>query len=183
MEHYLLCPRFVQHLDFFFYLFFFLSTLAVCAEKDIWAPPCVPAFSMARAGAGALHSLVPYGSEFPSFCGRCGEGIEKTHRRLRNSSEFPLQCTLWDTQHAGRTGLSVIKGLKKSSHICGFFFCQCFIFKNRWIHFFLYIIALQQIHRTQVHASTVTHIMRTLLGLFLQSLNHEKLQCQTKEYN
>lgn len=47
--------------------------------------------------------------------------------------------------------------------------------------FFLYIIALQQIHRTQVHASTVTHIMRTLLGLFLQSLNHEKLQCQTKD--
>lgn len=132
MEHYLLCRRLVQHLDFYF----FFSTLAVCAEKDIWAPPCVPAFSMARAGAGAIHSLVPYGSEFPSFCGRCGEGIEKTHRRLRNSSEFPLQCTLRDTQHAGRTGLNVIKGLKKSSHVCVFFFVSVLFLKTGESTFF-----------------------------------------------
>lgn len=82
----------------------------------------------------------------------------------------------WNTRSKVRS-LSAIKYLEVS-HV---FVSVLFLKTGESTFFFLYIIALQQIHRTQVHASTVTHIMRTLLGLFLQSLNHEKLQCQTKD--
>ena len=46
---------------------------------------------------------------------------------------------------------------------------------------FLYIIALQHLHKTQVHASTVTHRMRTLPGkkTYTQPLN----QCEKYSVN
>lgn len=54
-------------------------------------------------------------------------------------------------------------------------FYQCFIVKNSESTF-LYIIALQQLHKTQVHASIVTYRMKTWSGykIYGQPLN----QCE-----
>lgn len=111
---------------------------------DRGAAPCLPPVSTGCGRAGPLPAPVPPGPALPGVCGGGGKGTGEADRagEVTPRTCVPAERHSAEKRGAFRTPFINVLFLKTGEST------------------FLYIIALQQLHRTQTHAPTVAYRRR-----------------------
>lgn len=110
------------------------------------AAPGLRTICVGRGRVRPLSTLVPHGSEFSRVCGRGGKGTQKADRVEK--------LTLQQRKLKALIKCFLLRLDTRIKNIIPNTFYQCFIFKNRWIHFFIHHCTSTQNTSTCIYGYT-----------------------------